>query len=34
MAFIAASASLSFENRTKPKPRLRLVSRSLTTTCG
>lgn len=32
MALIAASASSSFEKRTKPKPRLRPVSRSLTTT--
>lgn len=33
MALIAASASSSLEKRTKPKPRLRPVSRSLTTTC-
>ena len=32
MPLIAASASSSFEKRTKPKPRLRPVSRSLTTT--
>jgi hypothetical protein len=30
---IAASASESWEKRTKPKPRLRPVSRSLTTVC-
>jgi hypothetical protein len=33
MAAIAASASESWAKRTKPKPRLRPVSRSLTTTC-
>jgi hypothetical protein len=32
MAAIAASASVSEEKRTNPKPRLRPVSRSLTTT--
>jgi hypothetical protein len=32
MAWMAFSASASWENRTKPKPRLRPVSRSLTTT--
>jgi hypothetical protein len=31
---MAASASASFAKRTKPKPLLRPVSRSLTTTCG
>lgn len=34
MAVMAASASLSFVYRTKPKPRLRPVSRSFTTTCS
>jgi hypothetical protein len=33
MPLMAALASSSFEKRTKPKPRLRPVSRSLTTTC-
>lgn len=34
MFCIAASASASVEKRTKPKPLLRPVSRSFTTTCG
>jgi len=34
MFCIAASASASVAKRTKPKPLLRPVSRSLTTTCG
>lgn len=33
-AFLACSASSCVEKRTKPKPRLRFVSRSLTTTCA
>lgn len=33
MAWMAASASDSWVKRTKPKPRLRPVSRSFTTTC-